>query len=247
MDTQAMDASALLSVWEEGLSESPLKRGLLLLAAAWPQTDERQWAQVNIGYRDSCLIALREQLFGNQLEALGNCPQCGEILELNYTTEELQRALPALVAPVEQLTVQRKGLEIACRLPNSEDLLAISAVDEQRKSLLHRCVKSVKKQSSQKPVKIASLNTDIEQYIVKEMAKADPYADIQIALECPECKKHWSQTFDILTFLWGEIQDWAKRLLQDIHTIALNYGWSERDILAMSARRRRVYLEMLGA
>jgi len=53
-------------------------------------------------------------------------------------------------------------------------------------------------------------------------------------------------TFDILTYLWSEIEDWAQRLLLEVHTLALAYGWSERDILAMSPRRRRLYLEMVG-
>ncbi len=53
--------------------------------------------------------------------------------------------------------------------------------------------------------------------------------------------------FDILSYLWTEIEDWAQRLLVDVHTLAVSYGWSERDILALSPRRRRMYLELLGA
>jgi hypothetical protein len=31
-----------------------------------------------------------------------------------------------------------------------------------------------------------------------------------------------------------------------VHVIASAYGWSERDILAMSAARRRLYLDVIG-
>ena len=36
------------------------------------------------------------------------------------------------------------------------------------------------------------------------------------------------------------------RLLRQVHTLAMAYGWREIDILSMSALRRQVYLEMLG-
>jgi hypothetical protein len=39
---------------------------------------------------------------------------------------------------------------------------------------------------------------------------------------------------------------WVRRLLREVHTLALAYGWREADILNMSARRRRFYLEMAG-
>ena len=70
---------------------------------------------------------------------------------------------------------------------------------------------------------------------------------MNLALDCPACGAHWQSVFDIVTFLWGEIEDWAQRLLYDVHLLASAYGWSERDIVAMTPRRRRMYLEMVGA
>jgi len=91
------------------------------------------------------------------------------------------------------------------------------------------------------------LPDEVVNAVLAEMAQADPQADVQVALACPACRHHWSVAFDILAYLWSEIDDWAQRLLREIHALASGYGWSERDILALSARRRRTYLEMLGA
>jgi hypothetical protein len=33
----------------------------------------------------------------------------------------------------------------------------------------------------------------------------------------------------------------------DVHALASAYGWSEREILALSDTRRRLYLEMVSA
>jgi hypothetical protein len=52
--------------------------------------------------------------------------------------------------------------------------------------------------------------------------------------------------FDIVPYLWTEINAWAMRLLREIHSLATAYGWREADILAMSAVRRHWYLEMIG-
>jgi hypothetical protein len=61
---------------------------------------------------------------------------------------------------------------------------------------------------------------------------------------CPSCGHEWQSLFDIAAFFWAEIAAQARRLLREVHQLASAYGWREADILAMSARRRRAYLEM---
>ena len=39
----------------------------------------------------------------------------------------------------------------------------------------------------------------------------------------------------------------ARRLLLDVHQLASAYGWSEMEILSLSATRRNAYLEMVRA
>ena len=63
---------------------------------------------------------------------------------------------------------------------------------------------------------------------------------------CPACGHDASITFDVVSYLWNEIDEWAKRVLVEVHVLAAAYGWSERDVLALSPRRRRLYLEMQG-
>ena len=53
--------------------------------------------------------------------------------------------------------------------------------------------------------------------------------------------------FDVVSFLWAELEAWAVRTLQEVHTIAGFYGWSEEAILNLSSVRRQAYLRMLGA
>jgi hypothetical protein len=77
------------------------------------------------------------------------------------------------------------------------------------------------------------------------MAERDPQAELLLDLTCPACAHRWEAPFDIVPFFWTEIATEAKRLLREVHTLARSYGWREADVLAMSATRRRSYLEVL--
>jgi hypothetical protein len=50
-----------------------------------------------------------------------------------------------------------------------------------------------------------------------------------------------------VSYLWSELEEWAHRVLVDIHTLAGAYGWSERQILALSPVRRQLYVDMVRA
>ena len=80
--------------------------------------------------------------------------------------------------------------------------------------------------------------------LADSMAAADPQANIDIGMTCAGCDHHWACAFDIASFLWREIDAWARRTLRDVHTLARAYAWSEQDILALSPTRRQVYLEL---
>jgi hypothetical protein len=83
--------------------------------------------------------------------------------------------------------------------------------------------------------------------LADDMRQRDPGAEVRMALSCPICGHAWSATFDIVSYLWSEIEDWAQRLLADVCVLATACGWSERDILGLSPTRRQIYLDMVQA
>jgi len=175
------------------------------------------FASLPIGRRDAALLDLRVAWFGDAFTGVTGCPACGEEIELAFTAEEVRREAPEL-----------SGTEF--RLPTTEDLLAIEHLDDvesARRALLARCAPH------------ADAGT------IARMAAHDPQADVQLDAECPACEHRWREPFDIVTFLWTELTVLARRLLGDVHTLASAYGWSERDILALSPARRNAYLEMV--
>jgi hypothetical protein len=79
----------------------------------------------------------------------------------------------------------------------------------------------------------------------ERMALADPMAEIPLTLRCPACDNEWIATLDIATFLWTEIEARAKRILSEIHALASQYGWTEKEILSLSEQRRALYMGMV--
>jgi hypothetical protein len=82
--------------------------------------------------------------------------------------------------------------------------------------------------------------------VEEEMSTLDAQANIQVELECPSCRRVWTVAFDILAFFWSELDAWAQRMLVEVHKLASAYGWREADILAMSATRRSIYLNIIN-
>ena len=242
---KALSAAELLTVWERGLTQSWVQRPLSLLEIACPEQSKNELAQLSIGQRDAYLLTLREQTLGAQVVSNVVCEQCGERVEMNFEISDI-RLLPEAEEP-KALLLEKDGYEVRFRLPNSVDLAAnseISEVEAITVRLLRQCVVSV--QYKGEAVDSDQLPSEVEQALLAQMEEADPQANVQLAIACPACGHEWQSMFDIVSFFWRELDVWARRLLGEVHVLASAYGWCEADILAMSAQRRQLYLEMIG-
>ena len=240
-----LSASELLTAWERGLGQRLMDRALTLLAATDPQSPRDALAKLSIGRRDAGLLSLREKIFGPQLTGLAECPRCHEQLELSFKAADIRNSSDA--AALEELSVSVEDWQVVFRLPNSDDLLAISDcrnVDEGRALLLRRCILGIEKNSEARVLDDAPAN--VIEAAVQKMGEADTLADVHLALTCPQCGHGWQAPFDIASFLWTEINAWAHRTLQDVNELARAYGWREADILELSPLRRQVYLELIS-
>jgi hypothetical protein len=238
--------SLLLAVWDTAAARSAPGRAIALLAAACPDQSPEALARLSVGRRDACLLTLREWAFGPELESLADCPRCGECLELCFLVGDIRMPTGA-ADPPEAVSVTMDGRELRFRLPDSEDLEALAAVGEGVDGvsvLLRRCL--LPAPGGEEGLPDTPPDAVVEE-IGARMAEADPQADIELALTCPACGHGWLAPFDVGSFLWGEVDSWARRLFQDVHLLARAYGWREADILALSPRRRQCYLEMIGA
>ncbi len=238
------DTNELLQVWEQGVGKPATLRALLLMTAVSPECDGGTLAHWNIGQRDRLLLNLRDALFGPEIQCLMNCTRCNEPIELDFRIDDIRvphgesgRTYHAAAG----------GYEVQFRLPDSTDLLALEGklpVQAERQ-LLERCVVSARTKKGD--VEVALLPDTVVSAVSRGMSEADPQAEILLEVSCPACATVSPAPFDIVSHLWTELDAWARRMLREVHALALAYGWSEAEILHMSAARRHAYLDLISS
>jgi hypothetical protein len=246
MGGATLSAGAILAVWERGIDLSSPRRALALLAAAHPDVTPEELLGWSVGRRDRALLRLRAAMFGRDADCIARCPSCGELAELGLDVAAMAgEDGPEASAP----PLEAEGYRVACRLPDSRDLLAAEAagsLERARAILARRLLVSVEgSEGVAMPPEL--LPAAVSDAAFAAIDSADPRAWRELLLECPACSAAWTAPFDASAFVWAELEALATRLLDEVHQLAAAYGWSEHDILAMGPRRRAAYLERLGA
>jgi hypothetical protein len=239
-----LSAADIVRIWELGRGMRPVEQALLALSAACPGSARDELVSLPIGRRDALLLRIREGIFGDSMRCFAMCPHCGEKAQFALNVQSLLMASPDGPFTHE---LSAGNLSIRFRLPDSGDQLAIDPsadVETARLELIERCVLAIGENGV--PLAPDNAGDDAVELLGSGILRLDPGCELLLELTCAACGNRWQAVFDIVTFLRAEISAEARRLLLEVHALATAYGWSEADILSMSAARRRSYLEMIG-
>lgn len=250
---QASSAEAWLHVWERASALGAGFREVELLRQWCAPASHAELAALPLGDRDRLLLELRAALFGPLLECLADCVSCGARSEWSCEVEALTAPIDSArpsrdreIAPgVHELS--RDGVQVRFRMLQGLDLAALSASagpEGARTRLVERCVLGASREAT--AVSASELPETVIEALALALTALDPQAAAVLAITCPACGEASESDFDIASFLWAELDNWAKRLLLDVHHLASQYGWSERDILALSPIRRARYLALVA-
>ena len=242
----ALSASDILRIWEAGTGQDPVERALTILAVAFPGKPRDAWAALPVGRRDAELLALREASFGPALETAASCPRCGETVEFRLDAAELRARQPPDAAATEG-DLSLPAWSVRYRLPTTGDLAAAAVArdpEDGRRALAARCIVEARHDDS--AVAVEDVPPEAIARMADAMAEQDPLAEVLVDFACPSCGERAQTLLDVAAYFWEEIRAQALRLLHEVHVLARAYGWREADILALSAVRRRAYLEMAG-
>ena len=239
----ALSARALLDVWERVVALPHYTRALRLWLSLSNQSEE-ETVNASVGQCDRGLISIYRSLFGCRVVCRASCPQCAEdhALDLNLGMFDL----PFPTQGTQQLRIGKTTLE--WRFPRAQTLARLATVRsgtlDVRKALLQDCVMDVRK--GKELLAFEQWPNELPSKLASAMAAADPMLDPRVSMTCAACGHAWSICFDIGCFLWSEIDFAARRLMLEVHRLATAYGWSESEILEMTAARRAAYLQMCG-
>jgi hypothetical protein len=234
---QTLSSSDCLELWESGAGLHPLDQGLLALSAALPDTPRDSLADWPLGRRNMALVRLRCSSFGSRLRGWTACSRCNEKLEVEVDGRSLMDGATDQVQASRQPIVAHGR---SFRLLTTRDL-ANAAQEADLRLATIRLVESCCLEPGESPDWSAE---ELDQ-IGQSLAMADPLAEIRLALRCPACENEWEENLDMVSFLWSEIEARARRLLFEVDALASAYGWTEKEILSLSERRRGLYLSMV--
>jgi hypothetical protein len=240
-----LTAADAIRIWELSHRRPPAEQAVAVLAAVFPEAAREELDQLTLGECNSRLLDLREQVFGSQLGAAAECANCGARFEFNLNTEAFHRA-PRAAAADREFELESDQYRVRFRLLNIEDLNFAGAsgnVTTARQQLVKRCI--VAAYHANRMVSSEELPDSVIADLAARLPECDPEAEALINVSCPSCHFEFQLPFDVTSFFCAEIEAEARRLLREVHVLALNYGWREAEILEMSAVRRQSYLDQL--
>jgi hypothetical protein len=187
-----------------------------------------------VGARLGGLVSVCRLSGRRELSWVFDCTGCGEELGAELALDALAGAQEA-AATADPATVEWGDIAYRPRRPTGEDLRRWRDRPPSDAEIAAALAESPGEAS-------AELCSAIE----ASLDAADPLVDVAVRLECPAC----GEAVELAIDLEGELLALAQRdqdeLLEDIAALADAFHWSEQDILALSPRRRRRYLAMVG-
>ncbi|TXE07844.1 hypothetical protein ES711_10455 [Gelidibacter salicanalis] len=235
-----MTANSILNVWDHCVGKNQTFKGVALASLALNATDHSNIVDWSIEKRDIALFHVRKKLFGNQFDNISHCPKCNQMVEWDFNFEQV--GIPSLYDIPDNIEILIDSHDdiLMIRLPNSDDLFTNDA-----SQIIRNCMINLKDLQSQ--TFHQNIPDDIINQINDKFDTICQASNITYHLNCVECSHEWQVNFDIVAYLWKEIDHWAKSLLDEIYVLAKTFGWSESDIINMSENRRNHYLNLLNS
>ena len=210
---------------------------------------------LTVGDREAMLLHLRRLTLGERLSCVLACPDpaCGEKLDLDLRVTDLLVPPYPRPAALHEAVVDGEAGEsyrVRFRLPTGADQEAavpLAADDPAAAAdfVLRRCVVGLEgPDGNERPAD--ELPPAVAAALQRLMAELDPQAEIVLELTCPACETSFVAPFDAADYLARELARRRGDLYREVHLLAFYYHWRETDILAMTGRKRRLYLELLS-
>ena len=166
------------------------------------------------------------------------CEECGTLFEFPLDLGELPATPAGDLYPETELQTTRQRVRI--RVPTGADQLQVAAAADEASAsrLLARLCVAPCDQAT-----IDELSADDLALIDQGLKELGPTLPWGVEALCPECETRNAIPIDTVGWIAGV----ADGPTAAVHEIAMAYGWSERDILALSRAQRLKYLALIRA
>lgn len=245
MTATGLSGANLLEVVDAGMKVDAAERGRIMLACAVANVSPERLDDFSLGQRDAWVVELRCATFGDTLASRVTCPDCGRLLSVR-----IPRGRVALQSPTSDpatARVQEGAVAVEARSPNGAELAKAAGcadIATARWSLISSCIMSALRDGE--PVDPLELDNEMLERVGEAIVAVEPQIEVRVAMSCAGCGREWAPVLDIVQFFWRELSTTSVQLLDEVHLLATGYGWSEEQVLKISSRRRREYVERIA-
>lgn len=169
---------------------------------------------------------------------------CGMESEFELTADELS-SLADRFREEETVTTSTGGIQMTLRRPTGRDQIEwLGDTEGASETMLRRILVAPSLDELEgRGLSIEALEAAVDE----AMDEFDPLPGFEMQVVCPECGATTKAAPELTAAALQRLVSAQERLLDDVHTIALNYHWTEAEILAMPAWRRQGYLARIEA
>ena len=207
-------------------------------ASGEPPDADCLWG-LEVGQRTLYLAGIAAEAAGVAgLEVVLACANaaCKGQIEVELTTARLAE-FQAEAHAEEQLSLETGGQVLALRRPTGDDQRCWTAAGT-----------SVGPSDVLRDLLVAG-DPDLSEAAVQRADAAlqefDPLVDFNCEVLCPYCGETHSYGVDLEQVALGRLRLTQYRLFEEVDRLAACYAWSEAEILALPAWRRRRYLQII--
>ncbi|MFD5764284.1 hypothetical protein ACFWIN_00470 [Streptomyces sp. NPDC127049] len=230
------EPARLLCAWEHASAVPPTARGAVLVWHGGYAEGLQPALRLPVGELSARAGRLYAEEFGDRIEALLPCGDCGGVLDVTLPLDALRAGTP----DTEGRVPAPGGGEFTVRALTTGDLLAAGRAADPAAELLVRCVTDPAggsvDPSGLPPELLARVET-----VAEHLAGA---AGAMVRTACPTCGRETSAPLDLAALLWDRVAAEAPALLTEVATLAAAFAWREADILELSPARRAAYLRL---
>ena len=196
------------------------------------------WWTQSVSTRIAALLRLVASTEGRErfsLHARCAAPECGEAYEFELPLEAVVAAHGEGDPVVAQLGADRS---VTLRRPTGDDLRAWREAQPQS----HAAAKRMMLESL---LIAGDAQLADEAALSAALSRGDPLVDFAVACSCPVCGAANDVEVDLEMLALARLAVRQRTLIEEVHGLALRYGWTEREVLAIPPLRRARYLALI--
>jgi hypothetical protein len=198
------------------------------------------WREMSLTDIDVALLLLRTDLLGDVVRTAVKCQStaCGERFDVSFRIGEyLTHHRPHRPRHVESQNESGWfGLlrtDVSFRLPTVEDVA--STATEGQAAIVRRCIRPM------------DVSPSLRRRVERAMETMAPSLYDTLDCSCHECGVSVPIMFNPVAYVLEELSRRAQHVYEEVHVLALAYGWSEREILTLPHDRRTRYAELASS